>query len=60
MPIKSVVKAVQALADMDGESVLDACDLLLDKNKANTFMALDVKLRRKWLVRKLRPHPLIT
>ena len=57
--IESVVEAVQALPDIDEDFVLDACDLLEDENKARTFMALDVKLRMKWLVRKLRPHTLI-
>lgn len=54
--IESVVEAVQALPDMDEDFVLDACDLLEDEKKAKTFMALDVKLRKKWLMRKLRPQ----
>ena len=54
--IENVVKAVQALADMDEDLILDACDFLEDEIKAKTFMALDVKLRKKWLLRKLRPE----
>ncbi|XP_048436092.1 L10-interacting MYB domain-containing protein [Pyrus x bretschneideri] len=54
--IESVIEAIQALPDMDEDLVLDACDLLEDENKAKTFMALDVKLRKKWLTRKLRPQ----
>uniref|UniRef100_A0A2P2JI35 L10-interacting MYB domain-containing protein n=2 Tax=Rhizophora mucronata TaxID=61149 RepID=A0A2P2JI35_RHIMU len=54
MSIEDVVKAVQALPDMDEDLILDACDFLEDEVKAKTFMALDVKLRKKWLLRKVR------
>ncbi|GMJ01330.1 hypothetical protein like AT4G02210 [Hibiscus trionum] len=52
--IETVITAVQALPDMDEDLILDACDFLEDDIKAKTFMALDVKLRKKWLLRKLR------
>ncbi|PIN24166.1 hypothetical protein CDL12_03116 [Handroanthus impetiginosus] len=55
IPVELVVAAIQALPDMDEDLVLDACDFLEDENKAKTFLALDVKLRKKWLLRKLRP-----
>lgn len=55
--IECVIAAVQALPDMDEDLILDACDFLEDEMKAKTFMALDVKLRKKWLLRKLRPQP---
>ncbi|XP_048230970.1 uncharacterized protein LOC8265471 isoform X2 [Ricinus communis] len=54
--IENVVKAVQDLSDMDEDLILDACDFLEDEMKAKTFMALEVKLRKKWLLRKLRPE----
>ncbi|KAK7284613.1 hypothetical protein RJT34_19362 [Clitoria ternatea] len=52
--IENVIEAVQALPDMDEDLVLDACDFLEDERKAKTFLALDVKFRKKWLLRKLR------
>ncbi|KAJ7977618.1 L10-interacting MYB domain-containing protein [Quillaja saponaria] len=52
--IENVTEAVQTLPDMDDDLLLDACDFLEDEMKAKTFMALDVKLRNKWLMRKLR------
>ncbi|KAK2965218.1 hypothetical protein RJ640_019973, partial [Escallonia rubra] len=54
--IENVIEAIQALPDMDEDLVLDACDFLEDEKKAKTFMALDVKLRKKWLIRKLRAN----
>ncbi|XP_065633538.1 L10-interacting MYB domain-containing protein isoform X2 [Quercus suber] len=56
IPIENVIEAVQALPDMDEDLVLDACDFVEDEKKAKTFLALDVKLRKKWLLRKLRPQ----
>ncbi|CAN1859033.1 L10-interacting MYB domain-containing protein [Linum perenne] len=52
--IERVVEAIQALPEMDEDLILDACDLLEDDFKATTFMALDARLRKKWLLRKLR------
>ncbi|XWS76609.1 hypothetical protein CRYUN_Cryun01aG0191400 [Craigia yunnanensis] len=52
--IENVIAAIQALPDMDEDLILDACDFLEDEIKAKTFLALDVKLRKKWLLRKLR------
>ncbi|KAF8401398.1 hypothetical protein HHK36_012336 [Tetracentron sinense] len=53
--IENVIGAVQAIPDIDEDLLLDACDLLEDERKARTFLALDFRLRKKWLMRKLRP-----
>ncbi|KAM7275277.1 hypothetical protein ACFE04_017143 [Oxalis oulophora] len=53
--VESIIEAVQALPDMDEDFVLDAIDFLEDEIKAKTFMALENRLRKKWLLRKLRP-----
>ncbi|KAI3956271.1 hypothetical protein MKW92_028094 [Papaver armeniacum] len=50
-----VMSQLQSLPDLDEDLILDACDLLEDETKAKIFLALDVKLRKKWLIRKLRP-----
>ena len=52
--IENVITAVHALSDMDEDLILDACDFLEDEIKAKTFLALDVKLQKRWLLRKLR------
>ncbi|KAM7255665.1 hypothetical protein ACFE04_008563 [Oxalis oulophora] len=52
--IESVIEALQGIPDIDDDLMLDACDLLEDDTKVKTFMALDKRLRKKWLLRKLR------
>lgn len=54
--MESAINALQSIPDMDDEFLLDACDLLEDDRKAKTFLALDSTLRKKWLLRKLRPQ----
>ncbi|WCJ30413.1 L10-interacting MYB domain-containing protein [Euphorbia peplus] len=53
--IESAISALQAIPDIDDDLLFDACDLLEDDKKAKTFLALDSNLRKKWLLRKLRP-----
>lgn len=53
--LESALNALQAMPDMDEELIMDACDLLEDNKKAKIFLTLDVNMRKKWLVRKLRP-----
>lgn len=50
--IPIVINVLQALPDTNDELHVDACIILEEEI---TFMALDVLLRRKRLVRKLRP-----
>ncbi|XP_019415148.1 PREDICTED: uncharacterized protein LOC109326796 [Lupinus angustifolius] len=52
--LENALTALQALPDIDDELVMDACDLFEDERKANIFLALDISLRKKWLLRKLR------
>ncbi|XP_042505006.1 uncharacterized protein LOC122081790 isoform X3 [Macadamia integrifolia] len=53
--IQNVVNALKAIPDIDEDLFLDACDLLENEQKAKMFLALDVTIRKKWLMRKLRP-----
>ncbi|KAF5199666.1 Myb/SANT-like DNA-binding domain protein [Thalictrum thalictroides] len=52
---EDAIHSLQAMPDIDDDLILDACDLFEDEKKAKTFLSLDVRLRRKWLLRKLRP-----
>ncbi|XP_022154972.1 ubiquitin-like isoform X2 [Momordica charantia] len=51
--IGAVIKAVQALPDMDEDLILDACDFFQNPQNGEIFMALDRKLRKRWLLRNL-------
>ncbi|KAJ4952155.1 hypothetical protein NE237_028987 [Protea cynaroides] len=53
--LENVVNALKAVPDIDEDLFLDACDLLEDEQKAKMFLALDATIRKKWLMRKLRP-----
>lgn len=53
--IENAINVLQEVPEIDDELLLDACDLLEDEKKAKTFLALNASLRKKWLLRKLRP-----
>lgn len=53
--IEGAISALQKIPDIEDNVLLDACDLLEDERKARTFLALNAPLRKKWLLRKLRP-----
>ncbi|XWS59352.1 hypothetical protein CRYUN_Cryun08bG0114200 [Craigia yunnanensis] len=52
--IERVIEELQAIPGIDDDLLLDACDFLEDDRRARMFLALDVSLRKKWLMRKLR------
>ncbi|KAF8398002.1 hypothetical protein HHK36_016928 [Tetracentron sinense] len=52
---ENVIDVLQAITGIDEDLLLDACDFLEDEKRAKMFLALDARLRKKWLVRKLRP-----
>lgn len=54
--IENVIGILQAIPDIDDDLLLDACDFLEDEKRARMFLALDSTLRKKWLIRKLRPQ----
>ncbi|KAK4281745.1 hypothetical protein QN277_013202 [Acacia crassicarpa] len=51
----NVISVLQTIPDMDDDLILDACDFLEDERRARMFLALNTNLRKKWLMRKLRP-----
>ncbi|RYR33700.1 hypothetical protein Ahy_A10g048318 isoform B [Arachis hypogaea] len=53
-PLENALSELQAMPDIDDELVMDSCDLLEDERMAKIFLALDISLRKKWLLRKLR------
>ena len=54
--VADVISALQAIPDMDDDLILDGVDFLEDERRARMFLALDANLRKKWLLRKLRPE----
>ncbi|KAI3883256.1 hypothetical protein MKW92_000388 [Papaver armeniacum] len=54
--LEIVHNALQATPDLEKDLLMDATELLQDEQKAKVFLALDdVSIRKKWLLRKLRP-----
>ncbi|XP_028948627.2 L10-interacting MYB domain-containing protein-like isoform X3 [Malus domestica] len=54
--IEKVIDVLKAIPDIDDDLLLDAVDLLEDEKRARMFLALHPALRKKWLMRKLRPQ----
>lgn len=53
--LDQVFDVVQTMPGLDDDLILDACEFLsLDDKRAVMFMKLDERLRRKWLLKKLR------
>ncbi|CAN6484698.1 unnamed protein product [Victoria cruziana] len=53
--VEKYMSALSEIPGMDPDLFLAACDLLEDEKKAKTFLALNVELRKRWLMKKLRP-----
>ncbi|CAL9026230.1 unnamed protein product [Prunus brigantina] len=54
--IEKVIGVLKSIPDIDDDLLLDACDFLENEGRARMFLALDAALRKKWLMRKLRPQ----
>ncbi|KAF4369076.1 hypothetical protein F8388_013405 [Cannabis sativa] len=54
--IEKVLRVLQSIPDIDDDLLLDGCDFLEDEKRARIFLALDSTLRKRWLIRKLRPQ----
>ncbi|XVE59852.1 hypothetical protein DITRI_Ditri05aG0080200 [Diplodiscus trichospermus] len=53
--LDEVFQMVQKMPDFDDDLIIDACEYLsFDEKRARMFMKLDERLRRKWLLKRLR------
>ena len=53
--LDQVFDVVQTMPGLDEDLILDACEFLsFDEKRAVMFMNLDERLRKKWLLKKLR------
>ncbi|CAK9321864.1 unnamed protein product [Citrullus colocynthis] len=52
------IQAVQALPDIDEDLLFEAFDFLEKGKNATIFIAMEAKLRSKWLRKKLLPKPM--
>ncbi|KAI3930375.1 hypothetical protein MKX01_003403 [Papaver californicum] len=53
--LEIVRNALQATPDLEEDLLMDAIELLQDEHKANLFLALDVSIRKNWLLSKIGP-----
>lgn len=56
--IGAAIQAVQALPDIDEDLLFEAFDFLEKGKNAAIFIAMEAKLRSKWLRKKLVPKPM--
>lgn len=56
--IGAAIQAVQALPDIDEDLLFEAFDFLEKGKNAAIFIAMEAKLRSKWLRKKLLPKPM--
>lgn len=53
--LDEVFQMVQTIPDFDDDLILDTCEYLsLDEKRARMFIKLDERLRKKWLLKRLR------
>ena len=53
--LDELFQMVQTIPDFDDDLILDACEYLsFDEKRARMFMKLDERLRKKWLLKRLR------
>lgn len=53
--LEKVIEIVQSIPDFDDDLIIEACEYLCyDDKKALMFMKLDERLRKKWLLKRLR------
>lgn len=53
--LEEVVEKVQNMPDFDDDLIIEACEYLcFDEKRALMFLKLDERLRKKWLLKRLR------
>jgi len=53
--LEEVVEKVQNMSDFDDDLIIEACEYLcFDEKRALMFLKLEDRLRKKWLLKRLR------